>query len=177
MEPKALEEFKGDRCWSEIPAEEYRIFLMDAPLRLDEVWKVALEDKAWSWRCAWLIARFVQDLRENIHPRRLELLAVVEEKASGHQRELLRIIAGLDLDKNELGPLYDRCLNIWTDVRASSGTRSLAMGQMIRVATELPEFNSELQAVSGAEFMESLSSGIRRSLEKKLETHFADSLL
>lgn len=51
------------------------------------------------------------------------------------------------------------------------------MGQMIRVATELPEFNSELQAVSGAEFMESLSSGIRRSLEKKLETHFADSLL
>lgn len=177
MEPEALKEFKGDRCWSEIPNEEYRRFLMDAPLRLEEVWKVALEDKSWSWRCAWLIARFIQDLREDIDRKRLELLAVVEEKASGHQRELLRIIAGLDLDKNELGMLYDCCLNIWTDVRTSSGTRSLAMGQMMRVAAELPEFNRELQAVSGAEFMASLSSGIRRSLEKKLRVHLQDSLL
>lgn len=177
MEPKTLEEFKGDRCWSEIPAEEYRRFLMDAPLRLDEVWKVALEDKSWSWRCAWLIARFIPDLQEHIHPKRLELLAVMEQKTPGHQRELLRIIAGLDLDPNELGMLYDCCLNIWTDVRASSGTRSLAMGQMMRVASELPEFKRELQAVSGAEFLASLSSGIRRSLEKKLRGHLQDSLL
>ena len=90
---------------------------------------------------------------------------------------LLRIIAGLDLDKDELGMLYDCCLNIWTDVHTSSGTRSLAMDQMMRVASELPEFNGELKAVSGAEFLESLSSGIRRSLEKKLRVHFQDSLL
>jgi len=150
---------------------------MDAPLRLEEVWKVALEDKSWSWRCAWLIACFIQDLREDIDRKRLELLAVIEEKASGHQRELLRIIAGLDLDKNELGMLYDCCLNIWTDVHTSSGTRSLAMDQMMRVASELPEFNGELKAVSGPEFMASLSSGIRRSLEKKLRVHLQDSLL
>jgi len=177
VEPKALEEFKGDRCWSEISSEEYRLFLMDAPLRLEEVWKIALGDKSWSWRCAWLIACFIQDLQEYIHPKRLELLAVIEQKAPGHQRELLRIIARIDLARDELGMLYDCCLNIWTDVHTSSGARSLAMDQMMRVASELPEFNGELKAVSGAEFLESLSSGIRRSLEKKLRVHLQDSLL
>jgi hypothetical protein len=48
---------------------------------------------------------------------------------------------------------------------------------MMRVASELPQFNRELQAVSGAEFLASLSSGIRRSLEKKLRVHLQDSLL
>ena len=106
---------------------------MDAPLRLEEVWKIALGDKSWSWRCAWLIACFIQDLQEYIHPKRLELLAVIEQKAPGHQRELLRIIARIDLARDELGMLYDCCLDrcayvLWNAVFGDGSNDARGLG-------------------------------------------------
>jgi len=61
-------------------------------------------------------------------------------------------------------------LNIWKDVHKKSGTRFYAFNYIHKIVAKYPELQNELVGLFDMNYLETLSPGIQRGIQKKTST-------
>lgn len=118
------------------------------------------------WRAAWLLGHSMHRNDQRLQPVLMDFISALKGKQSGHQRELLKILAKMKLEEVHEGPLFDACLTIWEDLGKQSSVRVTAFRQLVRIAWEYPDLKQELRHFTTGPYTASLSPGIKRSMEK-----------
>ena len=105
---------------------------------------------------------------ERIQKRIPDLIAAVEGKKDGHQRELLKILYLMELTEEHEGLLFSICSDIWEKIGKNPSVRFTAFQFIIKIAKNYPELFNEIEFLMQDHYVESLSPGIRRSLLRRL---------
>lgn len=120
------------------------------------------------WRATWILKSILKDNDPRLGGRIDELLAGLPIRPDGHQRELLHILLGYDLDDEQEGLVFETCLSLWTNIRKSPSVRYLALRHLAVLVKKYPELAQELELVSDSAYMESLSPGIRNACKRMI---------
>lgn len=122
-----------------------------------------------SWRAAWILGHCTikNDVRVADHIN--TLIAAVDRKKDGHQRELIKLIIKNKLNEDQEGLLFDACMNIWEIPRKSSSVRYFAFQFIVSTAKKYPELKQEIDFLTQPEYLDSLSPGIRKGLENRIK--------
>ena len=145
-------------------------FIENNPQLFDEAFNVALGDeKPQSWRAAWMIKHHIKKNDSRIKPKINSILKALPTKEDGHQREFLNIMLEMNLTERQEGILFDKCIIIWKDISKSSSVRGVAFEILLRTAKRYPELITEIEYFSQNHFTETLSPGIKYSIQRKLQ--------
>jgi hypothetical protein len=140
------------------------------PAVFDEAIQLALQsDERTAWRAAWVLYHAMEDHDPRLQPYLPALISALRDKRDGHQRELLKIIERLKTDDDLEGELFDICMDIWENPGKSPSSRITAFRVMFRIAKKYPELLGELSFLLQEHYTESLSPGIRHSLQRMVE--------
>ena len=145
------------------------LFMKDHPGYFNEVLELAISNKQpYAWRSAWLLWSCMDENDERIQKRIPDLIAAVEGKKDGHQRELLKILYLMELTEEHEGLLFSICSDIWEKIGKNPSVRFTAFQFIIKIAKNYPELFNEIEFLMQDHYVESLSPGIRRSLLRRL---------
>lgn len=130
------------------------------------------DEEKLGWRAAWVLyhATEEQDIRLINHIP--SLIDAIRDKKDGHQRELLRTILKLHPEEEKEGELFDICMDIWEQIGKIPSTRLFAFRVMLHIAKKYPELNAELSFLVQEHYTETLSPGIKKSLQKMYAKNF-----
>lgn len=133
----------------------------------DDFKVIMLLAQGYAWRAAWLIRDAIQpqDDFSSFIPQAIEVLPRLKD---GHQREILKVLELLTIDEATEGPLFDVCMGIWESPGKSPSVRMNAMLFILKMVKKYPELQAELTHLTQAHYMESLSPGVKRALEKRV---------
>ena len=127
-----------------------------------------IENTTTSWRAAWVINHATWKNDNRIAPYISGIINSIEGKRDGHQRELLKIVAKQPLSEDQEGEFFDVCMNLWQDVNKQPAVRYYCMLFIHKTSNKYPEIENELEHLLGDYYLKTLSSGIKRSLFKKI---------
>ena len=127
-----------------------------------------MENSGTSWRAAWVINHATWKKDNRIAPFISDIINSIEGKKDGHQRELLKIVAKQPLSEEQEGYFFDVCMNLWQDVNKQAAVRYYCMIFIHKMSEKYPEIENELEYLLGDYYTKTLSSGIQRSLFKKI---------
>ena len=144
--------------------------LKENPVVFDEAIQLAQQsDERTAWRAAWVLFHAMEDHDPRIHPHLLAFISALRGKRDGHQRELLKIIERLKPEEDLEGELFDICMGIWENPGKSPSSRITAFRVMFRIAKKYPELLGELSFLLQEHYTETLSPGIKYSLQRMLD--------
>lgn len=159
-----MHESLNDILTARLRKEELVSFLEKHPELLEQTIKLSLSDiQPQAWRAAWLIGNYMQKNDTQISPHINSILSVIRDKEDGHQRELLKILKQLKLNKNQEGKLFDICLTIWEEIHKSASVRGTAFEIILSIVEKYPELKSEIEHLTQPHYTATLSPGIKRS--------------
>ena len=104
-----------------------------------------------------------------IKPHIQKIIQVLPKLEDGHQRELLKILLKMDLEKSFEGLLFDLFVDLWEQVRKQPSVRSFAFKGMVKVAEKYPELKNEVLLLTQSHYINPLSPGIRKSILKSIK--------
>jgi len=119
-----------------------------------------------AWRAAWLVGILVKRNDERITPQISNILNVLLYKGDGHQREVIKILLRMDLNEMQQSIFFDYCITIWKSIEKKSSTRICAFKFLVKMQKNIPELAGEVRYLNQEIYTESLSVGIKKSLEK-----------
>jgi hypothetical protein len=150
-------------------------FMQEYPEEFVSIVELSVTDeKPMCWRAAWVVQNFMEYDDERVRPLVDQMLKIIPEKEDGHQRELLKILANMNLDDDRQSILYDECVTIWESVRKKPATRYFAFQQMAKMVEKYPELIQEIYAVTQPQHINTLSPGVKQGvlkLVRKLESN------
>lgn len=147
--------------------EELVLFLEKHPELLGQAVQLSLSDvQPQAWRATWLIGNYIQQNDARLSPHINSILLVIRDKADGHQREFLKILKKLKLNKTQEGKLFDICLNIWEEIHKSASVRGTAFEIILSIVEKYPELKSEIEHLTQPHYTATLSPGIKRVFYK-----------
>lgn len=121
-----------------------------------------------SWRAAWVLYHAMHQGDHRLQVHCPALIEAIHGKSDGHQRELLRILSNLEIPEENEGQLFDLCMNIWEQVGKIPSVRVFAFRMICRLAEKYPDLQSELTFLCQPHYLESLSPGIKNSVERTI---------
>ncbi len=149
--------------------EKLILFLKKNPDLFDEVITVSLgNDKPQAWRATWLLGHCITGDDKRIRPHINSIFKVLLEKGDGHQREFLKILRRMKLNEKQEGILFDKAIKIWEDINKSASVRSFAFLVIAETVEKYPELLSEVEFLTQAHYVETLTPGIRHSIIKTI---------
>ena len=120
-------------------------FLKKHPEMYEETIKISLGDETpQSWRAAWLIGHYMKDNDAALRPYTDSMLAAIISKEDGHQRELLKILARMELNEDQEGKLFDVSLSVWEEIHKSPSVRGTAFQTILNIVKKYPELKHEI---------------------------------
>jgi len=151
--------------------KEKMILFMDShPEAFEEAIKLALSDKQpHSWRAASLLWSFIEENDKRIQKHIKEIINAIESKKDGHQRELLKILLKMDLNKKHEGFLFDLCMNLWEQINKDPSVRVTAFKFIVKMAKKYPELSKEISFLTQDHYLETLSPGVKNSVAKLIK--------
>lgn len=151
--------------------KEEMISFMDAhPEYFEEAIELAVNNKQpYSWRAAWLLWSCIGENDSLIQKHIQKILENIEDKADGHQRELIKILLEMNLNEEQEGYLYDLCVSLWKQVEKKPSVRFTAFRCMVKIAHKYPELSKEVILLSQEMYLGSLSPGVKKSIQKMLK--------
>jgi hypothetical protein len=152
---------------SQAHKEELLDYMAKHPESFSEAIEMMMSgDPKIAWRAAGLIVDLMEDndirLRPYIHP----ILRKLPTGNASEQREWLRLLLHMDIPENMEGQLVDECIRIWIATEKRPGLRYYALKNLIRIAHGYPDLKPELKSLTEAHFLDKLSPGVRRSIER-----------
>jgi len=126
------------------------------------------DDLRLNWQAAWVLSNFPQTELANIFPDPeilIERLHYPSPK-DGYWREVLKVLAQLNLNEDQEGLLYEAALKLWEDLALASSVRIFALRAMFRVAQNYPELEQELLAYFDDHYFQGVSPGIANQMRK-----------
>jgi hypothetical protein len=150
--------------------DEMISFLKENPEHFDEAIQLSITDKQpYSWRAAFLIWGCMEENDERIRKHILPILKCIKDKKDGHQRELLKILYKMEIDKKYEGRIFDICMNLWEQIDKTPSIRSTALKFILKIAKKYPELLNEIAFLTQDHFLETLSPGVKNSVRKMME--------
>ena len=144
-------------------------FMEAHPECLSEAVKLAIGNKdKLAWRSAWMLSDYLEKNDRRIKPYLKKIIKAVEGKPDGQQRELLKLIQLMKLDDEGEGMVYDLCTGLWKEIRKSPSVRINALKCLLDILKRHPELKEEIQFLCGSEYLEALSAGAKRSVQRML---------
>jgi len=136
----------------------------------NEIMELALQNHIpASWRAAFICHHQTSPNDPLLLPFLSRIIDAIPSKKDGHQRELLRLLLKMDINEDLEGKLFDVCVTIWESVEKSPSVRIIAFRIIVRIGLKHPEMKNEISFLTQSHYIESLSPGIKRSLEKEIE--------
>lgn len=144
--------------------------LNNNPEQFTEAFELALQNiKAVSWRAAWVLGHCTEKKDIRITPYLSRILDVIPNVGDGHQRELFKLLEKTDLPDDLEGVLFDQCANVWEDISKSPSVRMVVFRVMLKLSKKYPELGNEIKHYAQDHYVDSLSVGIKRSLQRELK--------
>jgi hypothetical protein len=145
-------------------------FMHSNPGSFERAIELALSDKQpFNWRSAWLLHGCMENNDPRLKEHVTSIILAIETKKGGHQRELLKILLKMELDDDQEGMLFDTCLGIWEQTRLQPSIRYTAFCFILNVARKHPDLISEIKFLTGQQYLDTLSPGIKNSVKKMIE--------
>lgn len=153
--------------------DEMISFMNAHPEYFDEAVELAVEDKQpYSWRAAWLLWSVIEENDKRIKKFIKRIVNAAKTKSDSHQRELLKILLMMELDKKYEGVLFDICMNIWEQISKAPSVRVNALKMIIKIADKHPELKQEISFLAQDHYLESLSPGAKHSALRMMNEVF-----
>jgi hypothetical protein len=150
--------------------EEMISFLISHPEHFEEAIKLAISDKQpFSWRSAWLLWSCMEENDKRIQKYIKAIVDGIKTKKDGHQRELIKILYKMDIKEKYEGILFDICMTIWEGIGKNPSVRITALKFILKVANKHPELLEEIVFLTQDHYLESLSPGVKRSIERMMK--------
>jgi len=151
---------------------EMILYLRTNPNSIKEAVALALsEEQPLAWRAAWLLSGSMAENDSRFHTYTGAILSSLKNRKDGHQRELIKILLNLDINEEYEGLLFDICMNIWEQIGKNPSVRVMAFRFILKMAEKYPEISNEIQFITQKHYLETLSPGVQRSVEKLLQKH------
>jgi hypothetical protein len=149
--------------------EKFLSYLSSNPDKVEETFQLAFQSEVpVSWRAAWVLNHATIKNDERIKAHQSQIIEILPTKPDGHQRELLKLLDKIDLEEDLEGVLFDQCVTIWEAVEKSPSVRVVAFRVLAKVVKKYPEMKNEIEFLIQDHYLDSLSPGIKRSLQKFL---------
>lgn len=150
--------------------EEMISFLKSHPEYFEEAVQLAVTDKQpYSWRAAYLLSGCMDNNDPRIRNHILLILNSIRDKKDGHQRELLKILYKMEISKKHEGKIFDICMNLWEQLNKDPSVRMTAFKFIIKIVKKHPELMEEIIFLTQDHFLETLSPGVKHSIEKMMK--------
>ena len=145
-------------------------FLKSHPEYFEEAIQLSIGDKQpYSWRAAFLLFDCMEENDKRIKKHIKPIVNCIKHKKDGHQRELLKILYKMEIKTNYEGQIFDICMNLWEQINKAPSVRLTALKFIIKIASKYPELLEEIIPLTQDHYLESLSPGIKRSIERMME--------
>lgn len=120
-----------------------------------------------SWRAAWVVKQAVTKDDIRLLPYQYKIIeAIKSSNKDGHQRELLKLLAKIEIDKDAEGYLFDICLDIWEKINKIPSVRITAFETICKIAQNYPELKKEILILTNSDYTDTLSKGIMKSFDR-----------
>lgn len=139
-----------------------------------ECWEEAIElaitnKQPYSWRAAWLLWSCIEKNDTRIQPHIQSLIEGLTNKKDGHQRELLKILILMELSEKQESIVLDFCIQLWKDIQKTPSVRYTAFRFLHNITLKYPELKNEIKFYTEKKYIETLSPGIRKSINKLIQ--------
>ncbi len=149
-------------------------FLNANPNDFDEAIELALANKQpYSWRAAWLLCSCIEKNDYRLQGYIKVIISVLTSKKGGHKRELIKILLQMELQEEDEGVLFDVCMTAWQKLENKPSVRFTAFQMIVKIARKHPDLKNEIDYLTQNEYLNSLSSGVLRSINK-MRKEFVD---
>ena len=150
--------------------DEMISFLRSNPEHFDEAIQLAISDKQpYSWRAAFSLWGTIEENDKRIKKHIQLIVNSIQEKKDGHQRELLKILYKMEISEKYEGEIFDICMNLWEQISKNPSVRMTAFKFILKISKKYPELLEEINFLTQDQYLESLSPGVKRSIEKIVE--------
>ena len=139
-----------------------------------ECWEEAIElavtnKQPYSWRAAWLLWSCIEKNDTRIQPHIRSLIEGLTNKKDGHQRELLKILIVMELSEEQESIVLDFCIQLWKEIQKTPSVRFTAFRFMHSIILKYPELKNEIKFYTEKKYIETLSPGVRKSINKLIQ--------
>lgn len=150
--------------------DEMIAYLAHHPEDFDQAVELALGNKQpFSWRAAWLLWSCMEKNDLRLQGSIGKIIHALPGKNDGHQRELLKILLFLDIPEKYEGVLFDLAAGLWEKIHLRPSVRVMAFRMIMKIAQKHPDLKQELKFLLQEQYLETLSPGIKRSVERMLQ--------
>jgi hypothetical protein len=145
-------------------------YMESHPEAYEEAVQLAISDKQpFAWRAAWLLWSCMEMNDQRVQKYIKEIVTSVKSKNDGHQRELLKILLLMDIDKKYEGILFNLCLDVWEEINKTPSVRMTAFKFIIKLVKKHPELSKEITFLLQERYLETLSPGVKKSISKMMK--------
>ena len=150
--------------------EEMVAFLKSQPEHFNEAMELAIsDDQPFAWRSAFLLSSCMEDNDARVKKYIKPILACINSKNDGHQRELLKILYRMQLTDKSEGIVFDICIRLWEQISKDPSVRITALKFIFKIAKQHPELLNEITPLMQVHYLELLSPGVKRSVKRMIE--------
>lgn len=153
--------------------DEMVSFLESNPEYFEEAVNLSITDKQpFAWRSAWLLWSCMEENDKRIRKHIKSIIDSIKSKKDGHQRELLKILYKMEIDKVYEGHLFDLSINLWEQIDKDPSVRLTALKIMIKIANKHSEIAKEIAFFIQDQYLETLSPGVKKAIDKMMTEFF-----
>jgi hypothetical protein len=139
------------------------------PEAFDDTVRLALDNRQpFSWRAAWLLWSCMKPNDPGIIPYISDIIGVLNHRKDGHTRELIKILYRMELDEDCTGELLDTCIILWEQIHKNPSVRYNALLMILKIADKHPDLGNELKFLMQSHYTDSLSPGVRHSVNRMI---------
>ena len=95
---------------------------------------------------------------------RKSFIEILPNCRDNHQREIISLLEKTDINEEDEGKLFDNCITIWKKTKIQPSVRFHAFKMILKIAEKYPELQSEFDFLTEPRFMDSLTHGVRHSV-------------
>jgi hypothetical protein len=145
-------------------------FLKAHPEYFEEALQLAISDKQpFSWRAAFLLWSCMEENDKRVQKHIKSIVNSIKTKKDGHQRELLKILSNMEIKEKYEGRLFDICISLWEQIDKKPSVRMTAFKFILKIAKKHPELKEEINFLTQDHYLESLSPGVKNSIERMVQ--------
>ncbi len=149
--------------------EERERIMLTHPEYIDEAVELTLANRhPFSWRAAWVLNKYMEENDQRVKPYIDRLIQCLDTSFDGYQRELLKVLLRVELNEEQEGYLYTICETIWKQVNKQPAVRFYAIKHILKIAGNHPDLLQEARLLLENRYLDSLTPGVRKSLNKIL---------
>jgi len=146
-------------------------FMATYPDEFQHLLELALsKDKEYAWRAAWLLTKCMKKNDPRVAAYIDTMINQLDEVPDGLKRELMNVLLLVEMDEDQLGELYNKCVQAWEKTTSIPSVRVRAFQLMFKIAASYPELYHEIRLLTEEHYLASLSPGIRNTVVKLLQS-------